>query len=375
MQRIKGLKTAPKLLIIFIIIALLISVVFLNIQKSGGGTNALNEAVEGGEYALTAVGRSYESFQYFAQLDQQQAEEVLKAARSAIDNAKVKLNSAMRTGDEFALRRVENYQKISGASEVMAQGVDNLLTVSDNVQSAIAYLSQGMLEEAGQQASQCLDFLTPLQNDFDYWNNSLNEVNYHYIASGHRDRVDYAIQQYRFEHQAYAEFILLLKTLLEGKEYLEKSDLIDEKLMQLQSAIANKDYQTAQNLIQEISDLLQELKDPRFQNAMASASQLNPNLLEGEAYDAANELKTKIKDAAGIEAYENYLKSLQKFIEASDYLEQENLDAAQQAANEGAGILGQGQALTNPELQRLYTGLSEAFNSLNMRIRGQPDQG
>lgn len=374
MHKITGLKMPLKLLIALTMAALLIAVAFLSINIGGGGKNILNEAVEGGEYALTAVGRSYESLTHFVQENQTQAEDLLRAARTALDVAKAKLTSAGRTEDMFTLRMVENYQIISGASEVMAQGVDNLLTISDNLQNALNYYNQGEYEMAAQQASQGLDVLTPLLTDLKEQNSSLDGLNYNNIASGHRDRVKNAVSQYRSEYEIYLQYNLLLRSLLEGKDYLETRELIDEKLRQLQSAIANEDYETAERLLKEIAEQLEALKDPKYENATATASQLNPELLEGNAFDVSQDLN-RLKDLEGIQEFENYLQSLEKYTEASNYLAQGNPQAAEQAANQGMGILGQGQASDDPELQRLYTGLGEAFNSLLMRIRGQPDQG
>jgi len=377
MRKIPELKTPLKLSIALTLIALLIAVAFLSIHIGGGGQNVLNEAVEGGEYALKAVGRSYESLMHFVQENQTQAEELLKAARTSVDNAKAKLTSAGRTEDQYTLRMVENYKIISGASEVMAQGVDNLLTISDSLQNALDYYSQGEYEMASQQASQGLDVLTPLLTDLKEWNSSLDGLNYNSIASGHRDRVKHAVSQYRGEHEIYFQYILLLRSLLEGKDYLETRELIDEKLRQLQSAIANEDYETAQRLRQEISELLQTLKDPKYENATTTASKLNPELLEGNAFDVSLDLKTRLKNLKGIQEFENYLQSLEKFVEALSYLAQENPDpqAAEKSANEGIGILEQALELSDPELQKLYTGLGEAYNSLLMRIKGQPDLG
>jgi len=375
MQKIRGWKTVPKLLVVVSIAALVIAVIVLNIRMGGGEHNALDEAVEGGEYALSAVGRSHESLMYFVQENQSQAQELLKAARTSIDNAKAELTSAGRTQDEYVLNMVENYKIISNASEVMAQGVHNLLAISDSLQNALNYYDQGEYEKAAEQASQGLGVLTPLLSELNKWNSSLNVLNYNSIASGHRDSVKHAVSQYRDEHEIYVQYTLLLKSLLEGKDYLEIREQIDEKLRQLQSAIANEDYKTAQRLLQEISELLKSLKDPKYKNATATASKLDPALLEGKAADASLDLKTRLKDMAGIQEFENYLKSLDKFVEASSYLSQGKLQAAEQAANEGLGMMEQGQAPSDPELQRLFTGLSGAFNSLLGQIRGQPPLG
>jgi hypothetical protein len=341
-----------------------------------GEQNSLNEAVEGGELALTAVGRSYESLTHFVQKNQSQAEELLKAARVSTDNAERKLSSAGRTRDVFTIRMVSNYKIISGASEVMSQGVDNLLAINGKLRNALTFYSQGEYVNSAEQASQALDVLTPFLTDLAEWNSSLMGLNYNSIASGHRDRVKVAVGQYQSEREIYLQYVLLLKSLLEGKDYLETREVIDEKLRQLQSAIANEDYTTAQKLLQEINDLLQTLKDPRFDDATETASQLEPELLEGTAFDAAQDLKTRLKDLAGIQQFETYLQGLEKYVTSSIFLAQGEPTAAEQAANEGIGILGPGQPyLGDPELQRLYEGLEQAFSSLLMRIKGQPDLG
>jgi len=166
---------------------------------------------------------------------------------------------------------------------------------------------------------------------------------------------------------------------LEGVDYLEMRQLIDEYLKQLQSAIARGDHEAAQELLEEISKILQSLKDQNYQNATATASQLDPNALSGEASEGAQDLKTRLKSKEGIDDFERYLESLEKYLEALGYLEQGNLQSAEQAVNEGLSILGQGPGIGlgqgDSELQNLYEGLAEAFNLLLMRIRGQPDQG
>lgn len=375
MHKIARLNIHLKLLITLAVVSLLIAVVFVNIRMTGE-QNSLNEAVEGGELALTAVGRSYESLTHFVQENQSQAEELLTAARVSIENAEKKLGSAGRTKDVFTIRMVSNYKIISDASEVMAQGVDNLLAINDELQNALTFYSKGDYENSAEQASQALIVLTPLLTDLDKWNSSLNGLNYNSIASGHRNRATLAVSQYRSEQEIYSQYIMLLKSLLEGKDYLKTREVIDEKLRQLQSAIANEDYANAQKLLQEIKDLLQTLKDPRFDNATETASQLEPQLLEGNAFDTAQDLKTRLKDTAGIQQFETYLQGLEKFVTSSILLAQGEPQAAEQAVNDGIGILGPGQPyLSDPELQRLYEGLGEAFNSLLTRIKGQPDLG
>jgi len=61
-------------------------------------------------------------------------------------------------------------------------------------------------------------------------------------------------------------------------------------------------------------------------------------------------------------------------LEALRHFEQGETVEAEQLINEGLGILAQGQG-GDSELQGLYEGLREAFNTLQLRIKGQPDQG
>jgi len=64
-------------------------------------------------------------------------------------------------------------------------------------------------------------------------------------------------------------------------------------------------------------------------------------------------------------------------MEALSYFEQGDLEAAEEAIGQGLSLLGQGENLADAEVQRFYTALRGAFNSLKtqMQIRGQPDQG
>lgn len=255
--------------------------------------------------------------------------------------------------------------------------VENLLTISDNLKSALNYYAHSEYANASQEASHCLEVLTPLTNDFERYNESLANLNYFRIASDHRERVDQAIKQYRNEMEIYMQYILLLRSLLEGPDYLEMRKALKDYLSKLQSAIANKDYETARNLLNQISSLLQSLKSSNYQNAAETASKLDPSLLSGEASETAQSLKTRLKNSEGLEGLENYLKGLMKYLEASNYLAQGDTDKAEQSAQEGLQGLGtgqgQGQGSGDSELESLYAGLNEAFNSLLMQIREKPD--
>jgi len=349
--------------------------VFLTTQP-GGGEDILSEALEGGELTLTSVGRNYESLTQFMQNNETQARQLLEAARDTLENARAKLNSAKRTRDQYVLGMLDNYQRLAQASDVMAQGVDNLLVISENLTDAIFYYSYQDYGNASEKASYCLQVLEPLLSDFETSEMALNGSNILYIPSGQRDQLTLRVNQYKSENEIYYQYVWLLRSLLNGTDYLQKNALLEEYLRQLQSAIANQDFQTAQTLLQRISDLLQSLRDPRYQSAADIASQLNPGLLSGKASDTAQQLKNRLRNLGEIDAFEKYLQSLEKYLEAQRLLEQGDVEGAEQAINEGLGFLGQGQPqVSDPELQGLYTGLREAYNTLRMRSKGQPPQG
>jgi len=382
MSKIGNLRANLKLLIPLIVAGLLIAAILLS-TPMGSSPNPLSLALEGGQYTLTSIGRNNESMTHFVENREEEARDLLTAALASLESARARLTAAGNTEDEYVLHMVENYQILAQASGVMSKGVENLLSVSDDLESALDHYWRGEYEEASQNASVCLQILTPLVTEFERWNQSLNDLNYHYIASGHREQTEQAVKQYRSAMETYLQYILLLQSLLEGVDYLEMRQLIDEYLRQLQSAVSRGDYNAARELLQEISRMLQSLKGQNYQNAAATASQLDPNALSGEASEAAQDLKTRLKPTEGIEGLEKYLESLEKYLEALSYLEQGDLQSAEQAASEGLAGLGQG-AGQGPgmgpgqgdlELQNLYLGLTEAFNSLLMRIRGQPEQG
>jgi len=378
MIKIRGSRTNLLLSIALIAAGLLIAAILLS-TPMGSIPNPLSLALEGGEYALTSVGRNNVSMTHFVEDRQEEARDVLTAALTSLESGRARLDAAGNTDDEYVLRMVENYQTLAESSGVMSEGVENLLSINDDLKSALDNYWRGEYEQASQNASVCLQTLIPLVSDFERWNQSLNDLDYRYIASGQREQTEQAIQQYRSTMKTYLQYILLLRSLQEGADYLEMRQSIDEYLRQLQSSIARGDYNAAREIMQEISRILQSLKGQNYQNAVAAASQLDPNALSGGATQAAQDIKTRLKPAEGIEGLEEYLESLQKYLEALEYLEQGDLQSAQQAANEGLAGLGQGDGQGpgqgDPELQNLYQGLTEAFNSLLMRIRGEPDQG
>jgi len=372
MKKITKLKINPKILIIPAIGALIVAAFFLSTQ-TGGGKDTLSEAIEGGELTLTSMGRNYESLIQFVQNDETQARQLLEAARVALENGKAKLNSAERTNDEYLLGVLGNYAKLVQASNVMAKGVDNLLVVSENLTNAFYYYSHKDYEKASQQASYCLQILTPLLEDFQASYEDLDAMNVFYIPSGQRDRFNLGVDQFKNETGIYNQYVKLLQTILEGKEYLQMNALLDEYLRELQNAIANNDYKTAEEIRQEISKTLESLKDPRYQKAAEAASKLDPKLLGGMASNIAQELRNRLRNLEGIEAFEKYAQSLEKYLEALKHFERKEFTEAEQAAEEGLRILGQGQGGGDSELQGLYAGLSEAFSTL--RRKDQPEQG
>ncbi len=373
MQKTTRLKVNLKLLVPLIVIVLVVAAVFLSTQ-TGSGEDALSEGIGGGELALTSVGRNYESLEHFVRDDEKQAEQLLEAARASLENAMAKLGSAGRTDDEYVLSMLDNYLTVSQASDVMAQGVENLLAISNRLDNAVNYYLRGEYESASTEASYCLQVLTPLLSHFETCNENLDDLDYRFIPSGQRSRLTQAVNQYRSEMEIYNQYTLLLRSLLEGTDYLESSEAIEEYMRELLRAIDEGDDETVQELLQEISSILQSLKEPEYQNAADVASKLDPNLFSGMTLEIAQDLKMRLKNSEGIDEFENYLRSLEKYIEALNYLEQEDLEKAEQSVYDGLEILEQGQG-SDSELRGLYTGLREAYSSLLMYIKGQPEQG
>lgn len=374
MRKFIGLKTGLKLILFFGVLALVITTVFLTNIRSEQG-NVLTEAIEGGESALAAIGRSHESLTNFVKDKEELAMELLKTAKASQEYATVKLTSSKRTKDAFVLSMVENYLMLLNSSHVMTQGIDNLLAISADLKETLNYYRQGTYEEAAEKASVCLQTLTPLVDQFEPWNHGLDGIDYLHLASGQKDRVKNAIGQYKDEVKIYLAYVHLLESIVKGADYLNVMDNINKLFDQLQHAIANQDYESVQGLLQEISEQLQLLKDPNYQNAASAASKLDPSLLNGLAFKTAQDLKNLLKDLEGIEGFENYLESVAKYVEALEYADQENFEAAEESIEQGISLLGQGEKLSDLYVQKFYTALESAFNSLRMRIRGQPDQG
>jgi hypothetical protein len=373
MKRITQVKIHSRILIVSVVGVLVVAAVFLSTQL-GSGRDALSEAVEGGELALTSVGRNYESLTHFVQNNESESKQLLDAARAALESSKAKLNSAKRTDDEYVRNMVNNYQSLAQASDVMAHGVDNLLAVSANLTRAIDYYSQKDFEKASEQAAYCLQVLAPLQSGFQASDSALSGIIISYIPSGQRDRLAHGVDQYQNEMAIYNQIVLILRSIIEGKDYLQMNAQLEESIRELQSAIANKDYEKAEGLLQKMSEALQALRDPRYQNAADLASQLNPSSLGGDASAISEELKNRLRNNEGLDSFDNYLQSLQKYLEALELFKQGKPTDAEQAIDEGLRLLGQGQG-SDPELEGLYEGLRDAYNTLQLRIKSQPDQG
>ena len=373
MKRIRRLKTSQKILVISVAAIVVASAVLLSTQL-GAPRDSLNEAIEGGELTITSVGRNHESLTWFIKNDNAQADQLLEAARASLDTAKAKFSSAALTDDDYVRNMVSNYRFLVDASDVMATGVDNLLDASANLTNALDYYSQQDYENAAKQAVYCLNILEPLQTSFETSNSDLGNMSLAYIPSGQRDRLTQGVNQYRSEMAVYNQIILLLRSMIEGKNYLQMNAQLEESMRQLQDAIADQDYETAQSLLHDMADALQALRDQSYQAAADLSSQLNPDQLGGDTSDIARELQNRLRDLEALDSFQNYLQSLEKYLEALELFNQGKLDEAEQAVNQGLTILGSGEG-NDPELQGMYQGLANAFSSLRMRIKGQPDQG
>jgi hypothetical protein len=374
MRKFIGLKTGLKLILFFGVLALVITSVFLaNIRGEQG--NSLTEAIEGGESVLTAIGRSHESLTNFVKDKEEMAADLLTHAKASQEYAEVRLTSSKNSKDTFLLNMIENYWMLLNSSHVMTQGVDNLLTISDDSKETLNYYREGAYEEAAEKASVCLQTLTPLVEQFEPWNHTLDGVDYSYLVSGQKDRVKNAIGQYKDEMRIYLAYISLLESIEKGVDYLNVMDNVNNLFDQLQHAIANQDYASVPELLQQISNQLQLLKGPNHQNAASIASKIDPSLLDGSAFNTAQDLKNLLKDLEGIQGFENYLGSVAKYAEALNYVDQGDLQAAEEAIEQGTSLLGQGQTLSDLYVQKYYTALENAFNTLKMRIRGPQPEG
>jgi hypothetical protein len=374
MQGLNGRKAKFTLVLtasVVIVAVLLFSLFTINPVR-----NPLTDAIESGESTLKAVDRNHESMVKFASELAAEAEELLKTAQTSQEQAKVGLTYARHTDDEFVLNMVQNYDFLLESSQVMNQGVECLLSVNDNLQKALNYYSQRSYSLAADSASICLQSLEHLVGDFDAGNQSIERINYRYLASGHKDQVKYAVLEYKDAMSIYLQYIELLKTLQQGAAYMKKADEMNDLFNQLQNNLANNAYENAQQLLDDLSRQLEGLKSPDFQNAASLASQLNPSLLSGLARNTAEDLKNQLEDLKGIESFDNYLKAVEKYKEASMYLANGEATKAEETANQALTILAQseGQPGQGSDTRRYSEALEFALNSLKMQIRGQPDQ-
>ncbi len=374
MQGLKGRKAKFTLVLaasVVIVAVLLFSLFTINPVR-----NPLTDAIESGESTLKAVDRNHESMVKFASELAAEAEELLKTAQTSQEQAKVGLTYARHTDDEFVLNMAQNYGFLLESSQVMNQGVECLLAVNDNLQKALNYYSQRSYSLAADSASICLQNLEPLVGNFDAGNQSIERINYRYLASGHKDQVKYAVLEYKDAMSIYLQYIELLKTLQQGAVYMKKADEMNDLFNQLQNDLANNAYENAQQLLDDLSRQLEGLKSPDFQNAASLASQLNPSLLSGLAHNTAEDLKNQLKDLKGIDSFENYLKAVEKYREASMYLANGEATKAEETTNQALAMLAQseGQPGQGSDTRRYSEALEFALNSLKMQIRGQPDQ-
>jgi hypothetical protein len=374
MQGLKGRKAKFTLVLaasVMIVAVLLFSLFTINPVR-----NPLTDAIESGESTLKAVDRNHESMVKFARELTDEAEELLKTAQTSQEQAKVGLTYARHTDDEFVLNMAQNYDFLLESSQVMNQGVECLLAVNDNLQKALNYYSQRSYSLAADSASICLQSLEPLVGNFDAGNQSIERINYRYLASGHKDQVKYAVLEYKDAMSIYLQYIELLKTLKQGAAYMKKADEMNDLFNQMQNNLANNAYENAQQLLDELSRQLEGLKSPDFQNAASLASQLNPSLLSGLAHNTAEDLKNQLKDLKGIDSFENYLKAVEKYREASMYLANGETTKAEETTNQALAMLAQseGQPGQGSDTSRYSEALEFALNSLKMQIRGQPDQ-
>ncbi len=374
MQGLKGRKA--KFTLVLVASVVIVAVLLFSLFTINPVRNPLTDAIESGESTLKAVDRNHESMMKFASELTDEAEELLKTAQTSQEQAKVGLTYARHTDDEFVLNMVQNYGSLLESSQVMNQGVECLLSVNDNLQKALNYYSQRSYSLAADSASICLQSLETLVGNFDAGNQSLERINYRYLASGQKDQVKYAVLEYKDAMSIYLQYIELLKTLKQGAAYMKKADEMNDLFNQMQNNLANNAYENAQQLIDDLSRQLEGLKSPDFQNAASLASQLNPSLLSGLAHNTAEDLKNQLKDLKGINSFENYLKAVEKYREASMYLANGETTKAEETTNQALAMLAQseGQPGQGSDTSRYSEALEFALNSLKMQIRGQPDQ-
>jgi hypothetical protein len=374
MQMLKGRKAKTILVLatsVATVAVLLFSMFTINTERT-----PLTDAIESGESTLRAVDRSHESMVRFAKELIEEAKELLKTAQISQEQARVSLTNAKHTDDEFVLNMAQNYEFLLESSQTMDQGVERLLAINEELQKALNYYQQRSYVSAADSASICLQSLEPLINNFATRNRTLENINYLYLASGHKDQVKYAVIEYKDAMAIYLEYVQLLKSLKEGAAYMQKTDEINNLFNQMQNDMANSAYQNAKQQLDELSRELEDLKNPQFQSAASLASQLDPSLLNGLAHNTAEDLKNQLKDLTGLDKFENYLKSVEKYRQASIYLASGQMKEAGEAADQALALLAQSenQSGGGSDVNRYSEALEFALNSLKMQIKGQPDQ-
>jgi len=286
------------------------------------------------------------------------------------------LTYARHTDDEFVLNMAQNYGFLLESSYVMNQGVEHLLAVDNDLQKALSYYWQKSYSSAANTASVCLQKLEPLIGDFNTCNQTLENINYRYLASGHKDQVKYAVIEYKDAMAIYLQYVQLLKSLKEGAAYKQKTDEIENQFDQIQNDLANNAYENAKQQLDELSKQLESLRDQQFQNAASLASQLDPSLFGGLAQNTAQDLKNQLRDLAAIDGFQDYLKTVEKYAQAKMYFANGQLQEAEDAANQAIQMLNQssGESGQGGDASRYSEALEFALNSLKMQIKGQPDQ-
>lgn len=374
MQRLKGQKVKLTLVLtasVVIVAVLLFSMFTINTVR-----NPLTDAIESGEASFRAVDRNHESMVDFARELVEEARDLLKTAQISQEQAESSLTQARHTDDEFVLNMAQNYGFLLESSYVMNQGVEHLLAVDNDLQKALSYYWQKSYSSAANTASVCLQKLEPLIGDFNTCNQTLENINYRYLASGHKDQVKYAVIEYKDAMAIYLQYVQLLKSLKEGAAYKQKTDEIENQFNQIQNDLANNAYENAKQQLDELSKQLESLKDQQFQNAASLASQLDPSIFCGLAQNTAQDLKNQLRDLAAIDGFQDYLKTVEKYAQAKMYFSNGQLQEAEDAANQALQMLNQssGESGQGGDASRYSEALEFALNSLKMQIKGQPDQ-
>jgi len=373
MQRLKGQKV--KLTLVLAASVVIVTLLVFSVFNIDTARSPLTDAIESGEATFRAVDRNHESIVNFAKEHLAEAEDLLKTAQISQEQAKMSLTYARHTDDEFVLNMAQNYGFLLESSYIMNQGVDNLLEISDDLDRALNYYSERSYSSAADVASVCLQTLEPLIGNFDEKNQSLENINYRYLASGQKDQVKYATIEYKDSMTIYVQYVQLLKSLKEGAAYKQKTDDINSRFSQIQTDLAEGEFNDARQRLDELSKQLEALRDSEFQKAATLASQLNPSLFSGMAHSTAQDLKNQLKDLKGIESFQNYLKAVGQYAEASTFLANGELTEAEETANQGLTMLAQnaGQSGQGSDVNKYSQALEFALNSLKMQIKGEPD--